>query len=61
MRQLHKRIEKLEAATAPTELRTVHLVGVSPGEAEEEACARHGREIGEDDDIIFLVGKEPEQ
>ena len=59
--QLRKRVEKLEAKTAPGEFRMVHLIGVLPGETEQEACASYGKKIGEDDDIIFLVGKEPEQ
>jgi hypothetical protein len=58
--QLHKRLGKLEAK-APTELRTVHLVGVMPGETEEEARSRYGRPTSEDDMLILLVGKEPIQ
>jgi hypothetical protein len=59
--QLHRRLEKLEAKVAPTGTKIIHLVSLSAGETEDEACARYGKEIGQEDDIIFLVGMEPVQ
>ena len=61
MRQLHRRVENLEAKVAPAGFQTVHLVGVMPGETEEEACARYGSPISASDGVIFLVGPEPAQ
>jgi hypothetical protein len=59
--QLHKRVQKLEAKAGPAELLAVHLVGVMPGQTEEQACASYGLPIGHDDMVIFLIGQQPTQ
>jgi hypothetical protein len=57
--QLHKRVERLEAKVAPVGFKMVHLVGVLSGQSHDEAGAAYGVPIGEDDEVIFLVGVEP--
>jgi len=56
--QLHRRLEKLEAATAPAPVMKWHGIVMLEGETEEQARVRYG-DIGDDDGVILLVPVAP--
>ena len=60
MTQMRKRVEGLERRLTPAAPQTVHIVGVMDGQTEADALALYGQPIGEDDFVIWLVGKRPE-
>jgi hypothetical protein len=64
MKQLQKRVEGLEQKRSGKLLPTqVHIVGVGAGQTKDAARRDYEREheqsIGDDDQVIYLVGVEP--
>ena len=60
MRELEKRVDRLEAKARPLESSRWHMVTKQEGQSDDDAIDAFGREkIGADDTVIFLVPVSP--